>query len=52
MAPSQRAANKHNLMIWLPDDVYKAFKAYAEKTGLSMTAILTAYIIECLNKDK
>lgn len=39
-------------MIWLPDEVYKAFKAYAEKNGLTMTALITAYINECLNKDK
>lgn len=52
MPPSQRAAGKTNLMIWLPDEIFAEFKSYAERTGLSMTAIITAYIIECINKEK
>ena len=55
MAPNQRDPDKKMLRLWIEKDRLQLFKEYAEKTGLSMTAILTAFIVEKTNqysKDK
>lgn len=55
MAPNQRDPDKKMLRLWIEKDRLQLFKEYAESTGLSMTAILTAFIVEKTNqyrKDK
>lgn len=46
MAPNKRAENKRLLNLWLDKDVYTRFSRVADAFGISMTAILTAYITE------
>lgn len=46
MAPNKRAENKKLLNLWLDKDLYSRFAAAAEHFGVSMTAVLTAYITE------
>lgn len=52
MSPNQRDPNKVMLRVWVEKDRLQLFKEYAEKTGLSMSAIVTAYIIEKTNQYK
>lgn len=52
MAPNQRAENKTQLRIWIEKDRLQLFKEFADASGLTMSTILTAFIIEKTNEFK
>lgn len=46
MAPNKRKEGKRLLSIWLDGDVYARFSKMSAASNVSMTAILSEYIIE------
>ncbi len=46
MSPRKRADNKKMIGFYLEKETYAKFQEVADYLGLSMTAILTAFIIE------
>lgn len=50
MSPSKRAEHKTNIMLWVDKDLHARFARMAEASGLSMTSILSAHIIACIDE--
>lgn len=50
MSPNKRAENKKKLTFWLDSDLYDRFAKVSDFFGMTMTSILTAYIIEKIDE--
>jgi hypothetical protein len=51
MAPNQRDPNKQMLRVWVEKDRLAIFRRRAEALGMSMSSLVTAFIIEETNKQ-
>ncbi len=43
--PNQRQADKKMMRFWISADLYERFRKYADSLGMSMSEILTAYLV-------
>lgn len=46
MAPNKRSVDKQRIAIWVPIPMYMRFKKRAESLGMTMTEMMTAFLVQ------